>query len=191
MTSAILSNELYVVSSNYINAYGQQIKNLSAPTDLSDAATKEYVDNALTGVQIPTDLSAFTNSPGYLVSNDISGYYKKSETSSSSQLTTEFAKKLEANDVNISYNSTARKIVLTSKTNTTSVDCNDFIKDGMLSTAQLCGTTLVLTFNTDASSQPISVEMSSFVDNYDSKISDLSAAIDGKITIDDRISNIC
>ena len=125
------------------------------------------------------------------MSNDISDYYKKSETSSSSQLTNEFAKKLEANDVNISYSSTARKIVLTSKTNTTSVDCNDFIKDGMLSTAQLCGTTLVLTFNTDASSQPISVELSSFVDNYDSKISDLSAAIDGKITIDDRLSNIC
>lgn len=82
-TSATLSNELYIVSSDYVNAYGQQIKNLLAPTDLSDAATKEYVDNAMSGVQIPTDLSSFTNSPGYLVSNDISNYYKKTETSSS------------------------------------------------------------------------------------------------------------
>ena len=40
----IKDNELYIVSGNYINAYGQQMKNLSAPTDLSDAATKEYVD---------------------------------------------------------------------------------------------------------------------------------------------------
>ena len=41
---SLLSNELYVVSSDYINAYGQQIKNLSAPSDLSDATTKQYVD---------------------------------------------------------------------------------------------------------------------------------------------------
>lgn len=40
----IKDNELYIVSENYINAYGQQMKNLSAPTDLSDATTKEYVD---------------------------------------------------------------------------------------------------------------------------------------------------
>ena len=46
MTSSILSNELYIVSSDYINAYGEQLKNLAEPTDLSDAATKEYVDNA-------------------------------------------------------------------------------------------------------------------------------------------------
>ena len=41
----ISSNVLYVVSSNYINAYGQQLKNLAAPTELSDATTKEYVDS--------------------------------------------------------------------------------------------------------------------------------------------------
>lgn len=40
----ISSNELYIVSSDYINAYGEQLKNLAQPTDLSDAATKEYVD---------------------------------------------------------------------------------------------------------------------------------------------------
>ena len=38
------SNVIYVVSSDYINAYGHQMKNLASPTDLSDAATKEYVD---------------------------------------------------------------------------------------------------------------------------------------------------
>ena len=35
-------------------------------------------------------MSAFTNSPGYLVSNDISDYYKKSETSSSSEIRNAF-----------------------------------------------------------------------------------------------------
>lgn len=99
--------------------------------------------------------------------------------------------KLEAIDVSMSYDTNSHAILLSSSANVTSVDCADFIKDGMLSTAELCGTTLVLSFNADANVQPISVELSSFVDNYDSKISDLSSAIDGKITIDDRISNIC
>ena len=39
---------LYVVDSNIINAYGQQMKNLAAPTDLSDATNKQYVDDSLT-----------------------------------------------------------------------------------------------------------------------------------------------
>ena len=34
------------MSSNYINAYGEQLKNLAEPTDLSDATTKGYVDSA-------------------------------------------------------------------------------------------------------------------------------------------------
>ena len=60
-----LSNILYIVDKDYLDQYGQQIKNLGAPTDLSDAVTKEYVDNSLQNVQIPTDLSDFTNSPNF------------------------------------------------------------------------------------------------------------------------------
>ena len=39
---------LYVVDSNIIDAYGQQMKNLADPTELSDAANKKYVDDSLT-----------------------------------------------------------------------------------------------------------------------------------------------
>ena len=74
-------------------------------------------------------------------------------------------------------------MVLSSRSVTSEVDCNDFIKDGMLSSAELCGTKLVLKFNTDAGSQPISVELSSFVDNYDGKIQVISSAIDRKAEI--------
>lgn len=70
------------------------------------------------------------------------------------------------------------------------IDCNDFIKDGMLSTVELRDTVLVMKFNTDAGSDPISVELSNFVDNYDSKIDILSDAIDKKIFISDSISGI-
>lgn len=36
---------MYVVSADYVETYGQQIKNVADPTDLSDAATKGYVDS--------------------------------------------------------------------------------------------------------------------------------------------------
>ena len=65
-SDALLSNCIYIVEDDHEDAYGQQIKNVAAPTDLSDAANKEYVDNAVGSITIPTDLSSFTNSPGYL-----------------------------------------------------------------------------------------------------------------------------
>ena len=114
---------------------------------IGDKNLYTIIDNAIADVQIPTDLSAFTNSPGYLISND----------------------------VKISYSD--QTIWLSSKSYVTSVDCTDFIKDGMLSTVELCGTMLVMTFNTDAGSNPISVELSNFVDNYDDKIEYLSDSI--------------
>jgi len=40
-----LSNSLYIVSADYVETYGQQIKNVAEPTDLSDAVTKGYVDS--------------------------------------------------------------------------------------------------------------------------------------------------
>ena len=40
-------NVIYVVSSDCINAYGEQVKNLAAPTDPSDATTKQYVDEQI------------------------------------------------------------------------------------------------------------------------------------------------
>ena len=83
---ATLSNIMYVVSADYVETYGQQIKNVAPGSDLSDAVNVEQLLSAVGNVQVPTDLSSFNNSPGYLVSNDISDYYKKSETSSASQI---------------------------------------------------------------------------------------------------------
>lgn len=53
---------------------------------MSDAVNVEQLLSAVGNVQVPTDLSSFNNSPGYLVSSDISDYCKKSETSSASQI---------------------------------------------------------------------------------------------------------
>ena len=52
----ILSNELYIVSSDFINAYGQQVKNMSAATDLSDAVNFEQL------LSVRSDVSTSINS---------------------------------------------------------------------------------------------------------------------------------
>ena len=62
----VLSDAIYVVEDDHVDAYGQQIKNVAYPTDLSDAATKGYVDDA--------------------ISNSLGDYYLKSETSSAIEI---------------------------------------------------------------------------------------------------------
>ena len=175
-SSQLLSNALYIVDDDYLDICGEQIKNVAAPTDLSDATNKEYVDNKVSSMHIPTDLSTFSNSPGYLTKTSADSIFQP------------IGNYLLSDDVSISYSN--QTIWLSSKAYVTSVDCADFIKDGMLSTVELCGTTLVMSFNTDAGSDPISVELSNLVDNYDSKIETLSNAIDNKIFISDNISGI-
>ena len=43
----VLSNELYIVSGDYVNAYGQKIRNVAEPELSDDAATKNYVDASI------------------------------------------------------------------------------------------------------------------------------------------------
>ena len=44
-------NVLYVVSSDFINAYGERIENVAYPEVSSDAATKGYVDDVVGNAQ--------------------------------------------------------------------------------------------------------------------------------------------
>ena len=44
------------------------------------------------------------------------------------------------------------------------IDCSDFIKDGMLSTVELCSDQLIFSFNTDSAQDAISVALSNFID---------------------------
>lgn len=66
------------------------------------------------------------------------------------------------------YDSGTKKIKLTGVGGATvaEVDATDFIKDGMVQGVELEGNNLVITFNTDAGTEPISVDLSKFLDVY-------------------------
>ena len=74
----VLSNFVYVVSGDYINAYGQQVKNLAVPTDPNDAATKNYVDQEIANLS-----DEYQPKGNYLTSHQSLGnYYTKTQVNS-------------------------------------------------------------------------------------------------------------
>ena len=56
--SATEANTLYIMSSEYEDMFGMQIKNLFAGTDLSDAVTLEQLSTAVSSRLEATDISA-------------------------------------------------------------------------------------------------------------------------------------
>lgn len=80
--------------------------------------------------------------------------------------------------ISITYDSTNKKINLWGKDTekaASTIDCTDFIKDGMLDSAELVtnptgqtkGTYIKLTFNTDSGKDPIFINVTSLIDVYD------------------------
>lgn len=86
---------------------------------------------------IPTNISAFTNDTGYLVDRNLSSYIND----------------VELDNVN--------KLIKFKHDNSTicTISTTDFIKDGMVNTVNINGNNLVVTFNTDAGKQPISIRL--------------------------------
>ena len=62
------------------------------------------------------------------------------------------------------------------------IDATSFIKDGMVDNVAISGSNLVITFNTDAGKEPISIPLSSIFDpsNYYTK-SEIDSALSGKV----------
>ena len=77
------------------------------------------------------------------------------------------ATKLKAN-LDLQYDSGTKQIKLLGKEDAVmaTVDTTDFIKDGMVQSVELSGNNLVITFNTDAGTEAISVDLSKFIDVY-------------------------
>lgn len=70
--------------------------------------------------------------------------------------------------LNLTYNSGTKRINLLGKGNAqiASIDATDFIKDGMVQNVELEGNNLVFTFNTDAGTEEITVDLTKFIDVY-------------------------
>ncbi len=65
------------------------------------------------------------------------------------------------------YNSATKSFELTYKNEVLSqVDVSDFVKDGMLDSANIEDTNLVMTFNTESGKQPITIDLSKLIKAY-------------------------
>ena len=119
---------------------------------------------------VPTNVSAFTNDAGYLTQHQsLVDYYTKQEVN---VLTSNFFD-------NVKYVSDSKKINFTNGDNViATIDANGFIKDGMVSNVEISESNLVITFNTDAGKEPISIALTDIFNpaNYYDK-----AAMDVKL----------
>lgn len=90
------------------------------------------------------------------------------------------ANALQPDDIDFSYDEIHHIITLTVGENQKTIDAADFVKDGMVSGVNLDGTNLVLSFNTDAGAEDITVDLSSIIDlgNYYTK-DEVDQAING------------
>lgn len=70
----VLSNCVYEVSSDNIDAFGNRIIGVAEPEESSDAATKGYVDSEIGKIDVSGQLTA------YAKSNDLTAYARKSTT---------------------------------------------------------------------------------------------------------------
>ena len=106
------------------------------------------------------------------------------------------ADKLVSADVSIEYDNTDKKIYLYGKDKNkanavSSIDCTDFIKDGMLDSAELVtnptgqtkGTYIKLTWNTDGGKAPMYINVTSLIDTY-------TAKPDGGLVLEDKAFSV-
>lgn len=134
---------------------------MNTPANLpTTSAITSYISNQgfATKAQLPTKTSELTNDSGFITASDGS-----------------ITNKALASEAVYSgtYDSNSKKILLKNKANTTlaEIDATAFIKDGMVSQVEVSSGNLVITFNTDAGKNPISVPISDIFDanNYYTK----------------------
>ena len=109
------SNILYIVSSDYIDAYGQQMKNLAEPTDLSDAATKNYVDSKVgTAVQdVTVNGATVVDAADHIAKINLSDMAFKDKVAISdldTALSAEISAKAKQTDLQLSVNNISARI---------------------------------------------------------------------------------
>lgn len=103
----------------------------------------------------------------------LSSYVSKTELNNASYATTSSLNTtLSSYATSANYDSSAKKIYLKNGTTTLSeIDATDFIKDGMVDTAYVQGSNLVISFNTDAGKEAVNVPIANIFNasNYYTK----------------------
>lgn len=159
--------------------YGEGGASSSASVVTTENLETTLADYAKTA-DIPTDLSGFTNSPKYIKENDINGLIASAITDNqavidavnsaiTSAITSDTAVQnaIDSATANkfgeVEYDSVNKRINFYATSAKTSVidyiDATDFIKDGMVDNVAISGSDLVITFNTDAGKEPISLAL--------------------------------
>ena len=130
---------------NEISTGLESVQNELATTSalLSDAV--DGLSNAIDGANEAVEALAESKAD----KTELSDYARKANTS-------------------IDYNSTTKKITLDADGYTTQIDATAFIKDGMVDNARYDEQTkmIVITFNTDAGKEPISVDVAALFNQY-------------------------
>ena len=128
---------------------------------------------------VPTNVSAFTNDAGYLTEHQsLNNYYTKQDVN---VLTSNFFDKAIYDSDNKAIIFKNGNVVIAT------IDATGFIKDGMVSNVEILESNLVITFNTDAGKEPISIALTEIFNtaNYYNK-----TEVDGKLALKADASNV-
>jgi hypothetical protein len=134
-----------------------QSQGYAESSDLATVATSgsyEDLSDKPTIPTVPTNVSAFTNDAGYLTEHQsLANYYTKSETDALIPNVEDYFDGAE-------YDSNTKRINFKhGNTIKAYIDATAFIKDGMVDNVEISNGNLVITFNTDAGKQPISIPL--------------------------------
>ena len=176
-----VDNKINIVSGN-VNTLSGTVTAHTANTNVHVTAADKTTWNTVTAKTSQSDFTAHTaNTTVHVTDADKTKWNAVTGKADTSAITNFI------DSVEYVSNGNAHNIVFYhGTTQIDSIDANDFIKDGMVENATISGSNLVITFNTDAGKQPISIPISSIfnADNYytktevDNKVNTVSGKVD-------------
>ena len=189
--NAELANGAGYITNSALNGYATeqwvQSQGYAESSDLATVATSgsyEDLSDKPTIPTVPTNVSAFTNDAGYLTEHQsLENYYTKSETDALIPNVEDYFDGAE-------YDSNTRRINFKhGNTIKAYIDATAFIKDGMVENVEISNGNLVITFNTDAGKQPISIPLTDIFNpsNYYTK-TDADGLFATKVVVNEEIA---